>query len=57
MKKDIGPNDTVDIEAASSAYVEDFALKVFAQADNEDRKEEWNKWEDYLFRVGYVRPD
>src|ERR1700722_9371008 len=57
MKKDIGPNDTVDNEPASSAYVEDFALKVFAQADNEDRKEEWNKWGDFLLCVGYVRPD
>lgn len=37
LKKDIGPNDAVDMEPASSAYVENFALKVFAMADNEDR--------------------
>ena len=37
MKTDIGPSDAVDIESVSSAYVEEFALKVFANADNEDR--------------------
>ncbi|KAJ7597495.1 Vta1 like-domain-containing protein [Mycena floridula] len=38
MKTAIGPNDALDIEVASSAYVENFALRVFAAADNEDRK-------------------
>lgn len=37
MKTNIGPNDAIDIESVSSAYVESFALKVFANADNEDR--------------------
>ena len=37
LKKDIGPNDAIDMEAASSAYVENFALRVFTMADNEDR--------------------
>ncbi|GLB35885.1 putative vta1 like [Lyophyllum shimeji] len=37
LKKEIGPHDALDIEAVSSAYVENFALKVFAMADNEDR--------------------
>ena len=36
-KKEIGPNDAIYNESASSAYVENFALKVFANADNEDR--------------------
>lgn len=36
-KKEIGPNDVINNELASSAYVENFALKVFASADNEDR--------------------
>ena len=36
-KNDIGPNDAIYNESASSAYVENFALKVFASADNEDR--------------------
>ncbi|KAF8167615.1 Vta1 like-domain-containing protein [Crassisporium funariophilum] len=36
-KKQIGPSDAIDIETVSSAYVENFALKVFANADNEDR--------------------
>ncbi|KAJ8489379.1 hypothetical protein ONZ45_g13604 [Pleurotus djamor] len=38
MKKDIGPNDAIDIEAASAAYVENFGLRIFAVADNEDRR-------------------
>ena len=37
MKSNIGPSDAIDIEAASSAYVENFALKIFSMADNEDR--------------------
>jgi vacuolar protein sorting-associated protein VTA1 len=37
IKKEIGSNDAIDMEAASSAYVENFALKVFTAADNEDR--------------------
>ncbi|KAH8120258.1 DUF605-domain-containing protein [Phellopilus nigrolimitatus] len=40
MKKDLGANDAVDNEAAGAAYVENFALKVFALADNEDRRGE-----------------
>ncbi|KAF9041747.1 hypothetical protein BDZ89DRAFT_944490 [Hymenopellis radicata] len=38
MKEAIGPNDAIDVEAASAAYVENFAVKVFSMADNEDRK-------------------
>ncbi|KAK0465583.1 Vta1 like-domain-containing protein [Desarmillaria tabescens] len=38
MKQEIGPNDAIDMEAASAAYVENFALRVFNLADNEDRK-------------------
>lgn len=38
MKSEIGPNDAIDDESASSAYVENFALRVFTLADNEDRK-------------------
>lgn len=37
MKSNIGPSDAIDIEVASSAYVENFALKIFSMADNEDR--------------------
>lgn len=38
MKSAIGDNDAVHDESAASAYVENFALKVFAMADNEDRR-------------------
>lgn len=37
MKADIGANDAIDIESVSSAYIENFALRVFSNADNEDR--------------------
>ena len=37
MKLSIGANDAVDTESAGAAYVENFALRVFASADNEDR--------------------
>ena len=37
MKADLGPNDAVHDEPASAAYIENFALRVFAGADNEDR--------------------
>lgn len=38
LKKEIGPNDAIDLESASAAYVENFALKVFSTADEEDRR-------------------
>ncbi|KAK4055700.1 hypothetical protein OIV83_000246 [Microbotryomycetes sp. JL201] len=37
MKEQLKDKDTVTDDAAASAYVENFAIKVFAQADNEDR--------------------
>ena len=36
-KKEIGPIDTIDNEAVASAYVENFALKIFGMVDSEDR--------------------
>jgi len=38
MKAEIGPVDAIEIEAVSAAFVENFALKVFQNADNEDRR-------------------
>jgi len=38
MKAEIGPVDAIEIEAVSAAFVENFALKVFQRADNEDRR-------------------
>ncbi|KAG5651421.1 hypothetical protein H0H81_008705 [Sphagnurus paluster] len=37
LKKEIGPEEAIDSEPVSSAYVENFALRVFGMADNEDR--------------------
>ncbi|EKM84108.1 hypothetical protein AGABI1DRAFT_117552 [Agaricus bisporus var. burnettii JB137-S8] len=38
MKQEIGSVDAIEVEAASAAFVENFALKVFQSADNEDRR-------------------
>jgi hypothetical protein len=43
MKQEIGPNDALGVEAVSVAYVENFALKVFAAADIEDRRGDANR--------------
>ncbi|KAJ7040445.1 Vta1 like-domain-containing protein [Mycena alexandri] len=43
MKQEIGPTDAIDIEAASAAFVENFAFRVFAMADNEDRSGAGNR--------------
>ena len=40
MKTELGANDAIDNEAAGAAYVENFAVKVFSLADNEDRRGE-----------------
>lgn len=54
LKKDIGPNDAVDMEPASSAYVENFALKVFAMADNEDRSGDPNRYVQLTHPFSYL---
>ena len=38
LRSTVGSSDAVSVESASSAYVENFALKVFASADGEDRR-------------------
>lgn len=38
MRKILGNNEAVTSEAAGAAYIENFALKVFLSADNDDRK-------------------
>jgi vacuolar protein sorting-associated protein VTA1 len=38
LRSTVGSSDAITVENASSAYVENFALKVFASADNEDRR-------------------
>ena len=38
MKKDLASHDAIRDENVASAYVENFALKVFVAADNEDRQ-------------------
>ncbi|KAL8277954.1 hypothetical protein RQP46_009586 [Phenoliferia psychrophenolica] len=37
MKAELSTNDAVTDDAAAAAYVENFALKIFGQADKEDR--------------------
>jgi len=38
LRTTIGPSDAITVESASSAYVENFAIRVFSSADNEDRR-------------------
>lgn len=38
LRSSVGSSDAISVESAASAYVENFALKVFASADNEDRR-------------------
>src|ERR1700722_17101402 len=52
MKADIGPNDAVDVGACSSAYIEKFALKMFAAADKEDREGEGDEWVFFFLFLG-----
>lgn len=37
MKGELSSNEAVTDDAAASAYIENFALRIFSQADNEDR--------------------
>jgi vacuolar protein sorting-associated protein VTA1 len=37
LKTEFGQHDVIINDAASAAYVENFAFKIFANADNEDR--------------------
>jgi vacuolar protein sorting-associated protein VTA1 len=37
LKVELAGNEAVTEDAAAAAYIENFALKIFAQADNEDR--------------------
>ena len=37
MKAILTTNEAVSSEAAGAAYIENFALKVFLSADNDDR--------------------
>jgi vacuolar protein sorting-associated protein VTA1 len=50
MKQDIGSDDAIEVETASAAFVENFALKVFQSADNEDRRGAVTR-SVYLFKV------
>ncbi|KAI0308133.1 Vta1 like-domain-containing protein, partial [Multifurca ochricompacta] len=38
LRSVVGSSDAITVESASSAYVENFALLVFASADDEDRR-------------------
>jgi vacuolar protein sorting-associated protein VTA1 len=37
IRSSVGSSDAITVESAASAYVENFALRVFSSADNEDR--------------------
>jgi vacuolar protein sorting-associated protein VTA1 len=44
MKAVLSENEAVNNEAAGAGYVENFALKVFMSADNDDRNGITGKW-------------
>lgn len=44
MKAVLADNEAVANEAAGAAHVENFALKVFMNADNSDRSGDTGKW-------------
>lgn len=44
MKVVLASNEAVTNDAAGAAYMENFALRVFLGADNEDRAGKSSKW-------------
>ncbi|XP_059211908.1 vacuolar protein sorting-associated protein VTA1 homolog isoform X2 [Centropristis striata] len=43
MKKDLGENDSISQEVVGNAHIENYALKMFLYADNEDRSGRFHK--------------
>lgn len=43
MKKQFGDNEAITQEIVGSAHVENYALKMFLYADNEDRAGQFHK--------------
>ncbi|VDC01945.1 unnamed protein product [Peniophora sp. CBMAI 1063] len=43
LRATIGPSDAINVESVAGVYVEDFALRVFNVADNEDRNGKANR--------------
>ncbi|CAN9507361.1 unnamed protein product [Ophioblennius macclurei] len=43
MKKDLGDNDSISQEVVGNAHIENYALKMFLYADNEDRGGRFHK--------------
>ena len=43
MKKQVGDNEAITQEIVGSAHVENYALKMFLYADNEDRAGQFHK--------------
>lgn len=50
MKADIADNEAATDDAAAAAYVDNFAVKLFVQADNEDRSGKGNRCVSRAFR-------
>ncbi|XP_029966297.1 vacuolar protein sorting-associated protein VTA1 homolog isoform X3 [Salarias fasciatus] len=43
MKKELGDNDSINQEVVGNAHIENYALKMFLYADNEDRQGRFHK--------------
>ena len=46
-------NEAIKSEVVGQAHVEDYALKLFLYADNEDRAARFGKWVQSLGKCGY----
>lgn len=45
MKKELSDNESISQEVVGNAHIENYALKLFLYADNEDRAGRFHKWE------------
>ena len=45
MKKELSDNDSISQEVVGNAHIENYALKMFLYADNEDRAGQFHKYE------------
>lgn len=51
MKKELSDNESISQEVVGNAHIENYALKLFLYADNEDRAGRFHKWEPSRFLI------
>lgn len=55
MKKEFSDNESITQEVVGNAHIENYALKLFLYADNEDRAERFHKWGTLLTLLCFIR--